>query len=214
MERSSIHRAATAAVVSLVVPMVLLVGGCVGTRYRRPAVPIPPGYRGDASTPPVPGPASNGQPASLGELRWQDLIQDEGLSKLIGEAVANNLDAQIAAARVLEARAQLTIARSARIPSVDAGARYTNLRLAENGSVELPPGTQTDTDYSDLSVSLGWELDLWATGTVLNVNSPLSSAWKVRDQSEVAACNLTEAPARGRCCGSWTIPCILPKIVA
>lgn len=142
----------------------LLLGGCAGSRYRRPDVPVPPSYRGDAPAPGVPGEAG-----TLGELKWQDLIRDEELSKLIQEALSNNFDAQIAAARVLEARAQLTVARSARLPSADAQGGYNNLRIAENGSTHLPAGVQADMDYSGLSVSLGWELDLW--GRIRNTSA-------------------------------------------
>ena len=121
----------------------------------RPNVAVPPSYRGDTTAP--------GEPGSLGELRWQDLIHDEELSKLIREALANNYDAQVAAARVLEARAQLTISRSARFPSVDAQGGYNNLRLDED-----------ETDYTNLSASLGWELDLW--GRIRNTSAAARAA--------------------------------------
>jgi multidrug efflux system outer membrane protein len=141
----------TASVLSLA----LLLGGCASPRYLRPDVPVPPSYRGDA---PAPGAAHSGETGSLGELRWQDLIRDEELAKLIREALSHNFDVQIAAARVLEARAQLSVSRSARLPSVDAQGGYNNLRAAEH-----------DSDYSNLSVSLGWELDLW--GRIRNTSA-------------------------------------------
>jgi NodT family efflux transporter outer membrane factor (OMF) lipoprotein len=147
----------------------LLLAGCTGPRYQRPEVPAPPGYRGDTPAPGVPGAAKSGEASSLGELRWQDLIRDEELSKLIREALANNLDAQIAAARVLEARAQLSISRSARFPSATAQATYNNLRIAEHGSSQLSSGSQAESNYSNLSVSLGWELDLW--GRIRNTSA-------------------------------------------
>src|ERR1035438_10880023 len=80
-------RPVLAIIVSLVIPMLLL-SGCIVPRYRRPDVSVPPSYRGDAQAPGVPGAADNGKTGSLGELRWQDLIHDEELSKLIREALA------------------------------------------------------------------------------------------------------------------------------
>jgi NodT family efflux transporter outer membrane factor (OMF) lipoprotein len=159
----------------------LLLGGCAGSRYQRPDVAVPPAYRGDVQ---APGVAKESETSSIGELRWQDLIRDEELSKLIQEALANNFDAQLAAARVLEARAQLTVSRSARVPSVDAQASYNNLRIAENGSAHLPEGAHADSDYSNLSVSLGWELDLW--GRIRNTSAAARAALLASEEARRA----------------------------
>ena len=143
--------------------VVLLLGGCTGPHYRRPEVPVPPTYRGQAVT------AGDSTADNLGELQWEDLIHDEQLSKLIREALANNFDAQIAAARVLEARAQFPVSRSALLPSVDAHGAYNNLRAAADGSSHLPAGVSAYSDYSNLSAGTSWELDLW--GRVRNSNA-------------------------------------------
>ncbi|MGA2590003.1 MAG: efflux transporter outer membrane subunit, partial [Bryobacteraceae bacterium] len=136
---------------------------------------VPTSYRGDVQAHGVPGAAENsehgkpGEPGNLGELRWRDLFQDEELSKLIREALDHNFDVQIAAARVLEASAQLTVARSASFPSVAAQAGYNNLRTAEAVSGPLPPGESADSSYTSLSISAGWELDLW--GRIRNTSA-------------------------------------------
>jgi len=131
-----------------------LLCGCIGPRYQRPAIPTPPSYRGDEAT----SSASSDASGTLGELRWQDLIRDEELSKLIKEALANNLDAKIAAARVLEARAQYSVSRADRFPSVDAQPGYSDIR---SGGIE--------TGDSLVSANLSWELDLW--GRIRNANA-------------------------------------------
>ncbi|MFZ0478845.1 MAG: efflux transporter outer membrane subunit [Terriglobales bacterium] len=131
----------------------LLLNGCAGLPYRRPEVPVPPAYRGDTTE----HSTRQNSLGTLAELRWQDLIHDEELSKLIQEALSHNFDVQIAATRVLEARAQLTISRSARLPALDAQAGYGNSRLLA-----------LDSSASSLSVSLGWELDLW--GRIRNMS--------------------------------------------
>ena len=171
MARYFIHRRVPAIALSPIVPMLLL-GGCIAPRYQRPDAVVPASYRGDIQAPGVQGAAGvgkPGEPGSLGELRWQDLIHDEELQKLIREALDHNYDAQIAAARVLEARAQLTVARSARFPAVAAQAGYNNLRTSEDISGPLPPGTSAESEYTNLSVSAGWELDLW--GRIRNTSA-------------------------------------------
>src|ERR1039457_2241523 len=51
-------------------------------------------------------------------------------------------------------------------------------------------------------------------GTASNSNSPSELVCAARDQSDVLDWSLTVASAIGRCWGSWTIPRILPRIVA
>src|ERR1039457_5908388 len=106
MARYFIHRPVRpvlAIIVSLVIP-ILLLSGCISPRYRRPDVSVPPSYRGDAQASGVPGAANKGKTGSLGELRWQDLIHDEELQKLIREGLAHNFDGQMAGARLVGAR--------------------------------------------------------------------------------------------------------------
>ncbi len=129
----------------------LLLTGCTRTHYQRPGVAIPAAHRG----------GTDAAGASLGQLRWQDLVRDEKLNQLIGEALANNHDARIAAARVLEARANAGDARAQRFPSVDAEAGYYNLRTARDGSTPLPAGYPAESDYTKVLAALSWELDLW-----------------------------------------------------
>jgi len=138
----------------LIIPLLLC--ACISPPYRRPDVSLPSAYRGNDT---IPG-ATNSGKETFGELRWQDLIHDEELSKLIQEALTRNYDVQIAAARVLEARAQLTIARSARLPSVNAQASYNNLRTSESTG-GFGPGESAESDFTNLTASLGWQLDLW-----------------------------------------------------
>src|SRR5262249_57348663 len=68
-------------------------------------------------------------PMSLGELEWWQLFPDETLQSLIREALAANYDLRIAAARILEARAQVTIARSFQFPVVNGAAAAPYQRI-------------------------------------------------------------------------------------
>jgi multidrug efflux system outer membrane protein len=102
-------------------------------------------------------------------LQWQDLIRDERLNELIREAIANNYDVKIAAARVLEAGAQVSEAHSRRLPSVEAQAGYDNLRTARDGSTALPAGYPAESNFTKVFSALSWELDLW--GRIRNANA-------------------------------------------
>ena len=148
-------------------PIALLVAltlaGCASPRYVRPDFPVPATHRGDTAT-------NSGEPGGFGELKWRDLIRDQELSRLIEEALAQNLDVQIAAARVLEARAQLSASRSSRQPSISGAGSYNNLR-----------DQMGEMNYANLSVSLGWELDLW--GRIRNTSAAARAALLANEQA-------------------------------
>ena len=132
--------------------LVMLCSGCaVGPNYRKPVVPAPPEYRG------LP-PDQTGKPdvASFGDQKWWDAFQDEVLRDLIQTALKQNYDVRIAAARILEARAQLGITRADQLPSVTAGGAAVNERIPQ--SVGLP---SIETSANQVSLSLAWELDFW-----------------------------------------------------
>lgn len=129
----------------------LLAAGCtVGPNYLRPDVPVPPAFRGaDAATPAAPG-------ASFGDLAWDMVFTDPELQALIRKALVQNFDVRVAAARILQARSQLTITRAGSSPMVDgvADAPYTTT----SGS-ERPP---TESTFEPrIGFSLAWEIDFW-----------------------------------------------------
>jgi outer membrane protein, multidrug efflux system len=100
------------------VVLLLSLAGCkVGPNYKRPTVPIPGQYRGSA--PDAQAPATQ-QP--FGEMKWWSVFQDTALESLIREALSNNYDLRIAAARVLQAEAIVGIRRADQLPSVNVSA--------------------------------------------------------------------------------------------
>ncbi|WP_028452839.1 efflux transporter outer membrane subunit [Chitinilyticum aquatile] len=84
-------------------------------------------------------PATDGQPAS----GWLADFNDPQLLQLAGEALANNRDLKMAAARVAQARALVTVNSGELFPAV-----------AANGV-----GGKSDTQI--LSLGASWEIDLW-----------------------------------------------------
>src|SRR5437899_10748876 len=132
--------------------LVMLCSGCaVGPNYRKPAVPVPPEYRSVS-----PDQTGKSDVASFGDQKWWDAFQDEVLRDLIQTALKQNYDVRIAAARILEARAQLGITRADQLPSVTAGAAAVNERIPQ--SAGLP---SIETSANQVSLSLAWELDFW-----------------------------------------------------
>ena len=129
----------------------LVMAGCtLGPNYQRPESTAPAEFRGLGSeNPPGPG--------SLGELPWWEIFGDPVLQDLIREALRQNYDLRVAAARILEARAQVTIARSFQFPELNASGSAPYSHIV--GKVEPPQIEKSFTPAGGLDVS--FEVDFW-----------------------------------------------------
>jgi outer membrane protein, multidrug efflux system len=129
-----------------------LLGGCaLGPNYKRPAMVEPPTFRGQATA----------EATSLADAPWWEAFQDPALQALIAEAIRQNYDVRIAAARVQEARANLKISRSDLFPSLDYGITAGRARLPLGG-LNLPDGTDHKTsDVFVADMTMTWEIDIW-----------------------------------------------------
>src|SRR5260221_984012 len=135
----------------LLLAIAVLLSGCaVGPNYKRPAVNVPTEYRDGTPSPTAPG-------SSLGNEKWWDVYQALVLANLIHTALQQNYDIRIAAARVLEAQAQLGITRANQLPSASVGADIYSQRNAKVSSVL--PGYEVNAGQLNLSVI--WNLDFW-----------------------------------------------------
>ncbi|HET7379635.1 MAG TPA: efflux transporter outer membrane subunit [Gaiellales bacterium] len=144
-------RSRSARVIAAVLAGALLGGCALGPNYKRPAVAEPPSFRGQATA----------EAASFADAPWWEAFHDPALQALITEALHNNYDVRLAAARVQEARANVKVARSELFPSLDYGATAGRARLPLGG-LNLPDGTNhitTDVFVADMTMS--WELDIW-----------------------------------------------------
>jgi multidrug efflux system outer membrane protein len=135
---------------ALLLLLALAAAGCtVGPNYKRPPVNAPDVFRGQAPAQP---PDST---ASLGDERWSEVFQDETLQTLIRTALEQNYDVKMAAARILEAQAQLGITRADRFPTVTAG-------LTVLGEKSPPVGVPSATFGGiEIQGTVAWELDFW-----------------------------------------------------
>jgi multidrug efflux system outer membrane protein len=132
------------------IAFLLLTGCAVGPKYKRPPVAIPDTYRGLA---PDAGPQTS---LSLGDEKWWTVFRDSQLQELIREALSQNYDVRIAAARVLQAQAVLGITRADQFPTITGGASSSNERLP---ATRVTPAVETSP--SQVNLSLFWELDFW-----------------------------------------------------
>jgi outer membrane protein, multidrug efflux system len=134
--------------------MTLLSGCAVGPNYKRPAVDAPAAYRSAASD--TNAPAGTNTFAGLG---WWAVFQDPQLTAYIGDALTNNWDIKIMAARVLQAEAALQVARSQFFPNVSAGGDLVTSRTSQNGPAASSNPQQ---NYGDVFVGMSaYEVDLW-----------------------------------------------------
>lgn len=130
----------------------LLAASCtLGPNYKRPVVNTPEVHRGATTT----------GAASLADLKWFELFNDDTLTELVDEALKGNFDVRIAAERVLQARAALGITRSEQFPTVGASADVIAARGSERGASRVPDGAGTGVSYVQAGFSLAWEIDVW-----------------------------------------------------
>jgi len=140
----------TTALLGIVVVLILEAGCLMGPKYKRPGVDVPQEYR-------APAPQEASQASSLGNEQWWKVYQDPALTQLIHTAIAQNYDVRIAAARVLEAQAQVGITRANQLPSASVGADVFSQQNAK--VTNLFPAYQVN--GGELNLSVIWNLDFW-----------------------------------------------------
>jgi len=117
---------------------------------------------------------------------WWNSFHDEELTRLIHRALANNLDLQLAAARVDEARAARGVAKSAFYPSV--GLTTSAERLRERVPV-FNPGTNTaafhpvELNNFQVGFDSAWEIDVFG---------------RIRNEVKAASANVRSAEENRR----------------
>ncbi len=145
--------------------LALLPGCTVGPRYHPPDVSIPDSYRNN-----FPGQTAG---ASLGDEKWWEVFRDPELQKLIRDALQRNYDVQIAASRILQAQAQVGIARANRFPSLSAGPEVVAERLPIFAFSAF-----------SLLASFSWDIDFWGkyrSATEAARASLLAAQWNRRE---------------------------------
>ncbi len=136
-----------------------LSGGCkVGPNYHPPQPSAPAAWVG--VTPPATNQLSVATSNAVELVRWWEKFGDPKLSGLVEQAARTNLDLQIAAARVRQARATRGVAAGGLWPSVTASASYQRVQ---------PPSAGDHNLYA-AGLDALWEIDVFG-GTRRNVES-------------------------------------------
>jgi NodT family efflux transporter outer membrane factor (OMF) lipoprotein len=136
---------------------VLLAGCAVGPDYHRPSAEIPSAWQ----------PAAPWQEAVPGDTalkgNWWELFEDPALNPLVEQSLAGNQNLLVAAARLEQARDQLTIARSALFPTVNLDSSAVRSKDSANRPLAAYSTPNHSTVQNDFSIgpSVGYELDLF-----------------------------------------------------
>ena len=182
--------------IALALGLTSLTACTVGPNYKRPAVSAPPAYRG--STADMATTAGNtSQPEkseaakSIGDDNWSLVFQDPELQKLIKAALKNNYDVRIAAARVLQAQAQLGITRADQLPTLGAGGNITSQQSPKLGPIPAYEFTQ-----GQLTGTAAYNLDFWGKyrrATEASRATLLANEWAQKQVKATLVANLATA---------------------
>ena len=138
---------------AFVAVVALLVSGCMlGPDYSRPPVVVPDNYRFAVA------PATA---ESIADLPWFDVFRDPVLQQLVREALQNNYDLRIAAARVEEARANIGIVRSFLYPQINFNAVGGAQQVSRTTDPPQSFGANRNFQNLLLGFALAWELDVF-----------------------------------------------------
>jgi multidrug efflux system outer membrane protein len=150
--------------------------GCSGLLKKEPVLP-------DAATITMPALTVSKTAAvkpGLSIDRWWLLFNDAALERLMDEALKRNEDLESAVARIREAQASLDIAGAARAPTLDAQGSAKRQQDTTVGARPLPPGVDRRASSHQLSLTAGYEIDLWGRLSSLSDaarHQLLAAAW-------------------------------------
>jgi NodT family efflux transporter outer membrane factor (OMF) lipoprotein len=140
----------------LVVTILFLSGCAVGPKYKRPATPALAEWSVDQARG-----TTTGEPAE----QWWKSFNDPQFDRLVHQAIQANLDLQLAAARVAEARAARGVAKSELFPTVEATAAASRNRqrviapsAGPKGSAQIVP---IEFNNFQGGFDAAWEVDVF-----------------------------------------------------
>jgi NodT family efflux transporter outer membrane factor (OMF) lipoprotein len=145
-------------IVAIVAGILAAAAGCaVGPDYRRPAAELPPAWQ----------PASPWHEAAPDDAAWKGdwwrVFQDESLNPLVRRALEGNQDLRVAAARLAQARDEVTVARADLYPWVGLSATAARGKTSANRPLSaygVPNESTVQNDFT-LGPTVNYEADLF-----------------------------------------------------
>ncbi|MGB5717494.1 MAG: efflux transporter outer membrane subunit [Gammaproteobacteria bacterium] len=128
----------------LIIALITVTGCTVGPDYVKPEIDTPDEWR-----------YSIDDASGTVNARWWEQFHDPVLDALINEALVNNKDVRIAAARVEEFAARVDITRAGFYPQIG----YDG--SAGRNKTSLAAGSPRINDSYLAALNVGWELDVW-----------------------------------------------------
>jgi len=143
---------------AILIASIAVLSGCtLGPNYKRPEIVTPATYRA-AEPDKIDLSSSN----SMADLNWRQVMGDPQLQAYIAEALTNNWDIKIIAARVLQAEALARVTRSKYFPTVGVGGEWNSVQSSEVGPTPIPSGVDSQQEYSSVYGAMAsYEVDLW-----------------------------------------------------
>ena len=133
-----------------------LAGCAVGPDYHRPEAAAAPAWQPEA-------PWHEALPSdAIWKGNWWESFQDPILGPLVEQTLANNQSLRVAAARLDQARSQVTVARASLYPEVDLQAGAARSRLSANRPLAAygTTNSQIVENNFQLAPEVNYELDL------------------------------------------------------
>jgi multidrug efflux system outer membrane protein len=149
----------------------LLFGCTVGPNYRRPTLETPPTWRFEEK-----------EARSAVNIAWWEQFGDPVLNGLIQDALRENKEVRIAAARLEEFMGRYGATRAALFPQLTAGASAGRSRVSDRAAAPTT-GMQNPADNYLAFLNANWEIDLWG---------------KLRRGTEAARANVLATQEAGR----------------
>jgi outer membrane protein, multidrug efflux system len=126
-------------IIAIILLLSLLPVGCmVGPKYKKPEQLKSDSYQHERNLDSL---------ASVVNLKWFDLFNDDVLKDLITKGLQNNYDLKIAITRIDQLRAQLGYSKTNLLPSFQYGATINS------NEKNLTP--------SNVGANMSWEIDFW-----------------------------------------------------